>query len=148
MRTSLKYLFIISVSSAMFSGCCMMRNGPTQVVEITSTPTGATAHIQPGNTEIVTPSEVSLKRKTSYYVVTLNKAGYEPTRVRLARTTSGLWRNLVWIHPVGWVIGIVVDTSTGSAAYELQPQKIDVKMAPLQETTSSQKREPTDGPPR
>lgn len=122
-----------------------MRNAPTQLIEITSTPPGATATIQPGGAVVVTPSDVSLKRKTAYYAVTLKKDGYEPARVKLVRESSGLWRNLIWIHPVGWVIGIVVDTSTG-CGYELQPDKIDVKLIPLQETVLQKSGVPTNSP--
>jgi PEGA domain len=145
MKTGLKCLFVIVASNMLLTGCCMMRNAPTQLVSITSTPPGATATIQPSGAEVVTPSDVSLKRKTAYYSVTLKKDGYEPARIKLVRKSSGLWRNLIWIHPVGWVIGIVVDTSTG-CGYELQPDKIDVKFTPLQDTTPPKPVAPKNSP--
>ena len=145
MKTSLKYLFIIAASNTLLTGCCMMRNNPTQLIEISSTPPGATATIQPSGEVVVTPSDVLLKRKTAYYAVTLKKDGYEPARAKLVRKSSGLWRNLIWIHPIGWVIGIVVDTSTG-CGYELQPDKIDVKLTPLQETAPQKTGVSTNSP--
>lgn len=142
---TLIFLFVIAVSNTLLTGCCMMRNSTTQLVEITSSPSGATATIQPGGEEVVTPADILLKRKTSQYSITIKKEGYEPTRVKLVRNSAGLWRNFIWIHPVGWVIGVVVDTSTG-AGYELKPDKIEVKLTPLPETTAQKKSASTNSP--
>ena len=146
MKKRLPYIFIITISGMLISGCCSMRNNTTQIVEITSTPSGATARIQPTGVEIVTPDDVLLKRKTANYTVTFKKEGYEPAKVQLVRKTSGLWRDCVWLNypPVG-IIGIIVDTSTGTA-YQLQPQKIDVKLVPVQDAVKPKKIAPAVKP--
>jgi hypothetical protein len=55
-------------------------------------------------------------------------AGYEPITVQLDRKNS-VWRNLVRIHPVGWIIGAVVDLST-AAAWSFDPSSVSVQLQP------------------
>ena len=123
-----------------------MRNGTTQIVEISSTPAGSTARIQPTGVEIVTPDSVQLRRKTAYYTVNIKKDGYESIDVKLVRTTSGLWRDWVLcIYPPVGIAGLIVDTTSG-AGYEHQPQKIDVKLVPAQEAERQNRIVPSGNP--
>jgi hypothetical protein len=127
LRNQSAALFVTFV--ACLHGCATMVHGRTQIVEVDSAPKGATATIQPGGDVIVTPSQVSLSRKSSY-VVHFKKAGYEPASVTLvSKASTSLWRNAVWIHPVGWIIGAIVDVSTGGG-YDLQPEKVEVRLVP------------------
>jgi len=73
---------------------------------------------------------LSLARRYNQ-TLTFEKEGHQPVTVFLERkASSGLWRNAVWIHPVGWIIGVVVDLSTGSG-YELQPGAVSVELPPI-----------------
>jgi hypothetical protein len=113
----------------LLAGCALMDHGTTQVVHIDSAPGGARAVVQPGGAEVVTPGDVVLPRKSSY-AVRIAREGYQPTSVALVSTSSGgLWRNLVWIQPLGWLAGILTDVLTG-AAYELKPARVDVTLVP------------------
>jgi hypothetical protein len=59
------------------------------------------------------------------------KSGYwDRTVIVKRKSSSGLWRNLVWIHPVGWIIGVIVDLSTGSG-YDLEPESVSIELVPL-----------------
>jgi len=123
----------------LLTGCCYIRNERTQVVQLTSSPPGAIAQIQPGGQEVVTPAALSLERKTQYYVITFKKDGYEPTQAKLVRKSEGFWwRNLVWVHPAGWLAGVLVDSLTG-AGYSVQPQNVQVNLAPAQPASVPQK---------
>ena len=46
-----------------------------------------------------------------------------------SHASSLLWRNIAWIHPVGWAIGVGVDLGTG-AGYELAPRTVAVPLVP------------------
>ena len=120
---------LITLALIVTPGCATIVNGRTEVIGIDSLPRGATARIQPGDQMLVTPGQVVLNRKSSY-AVRVEKEGYEPASVALVSSaSSSMWRNLVWIHPVGWLIGLIVDISTG-AGYDLQPDKVEVTLIP------------------
>jgi hypothetical protein len=111
------------------SGCCTMIRGRTQIVDVTSTPAGARATVQPGGDTLVTPGTIVLARKSSY-VVRLEKVGYASASVTLtSHASSSLWRNVVWIHPIGWTIGVGVDLGNGSG-YDLVPGTVTVALTP------------------
>jgi hypothetical protein len=98
-----------------------MVKGKTQVVEVRSVPPGATVEVQPGKDSFITPSKVALHRKSSY-VVRIGKGGYVTETVALeSKASRSLWRNAVWIHPIGWIIGVSVDLTTG-AGYAILTQ--------------------------
>ena len=63
------------------------------------------------------------------YIIRVEKEGYRTEAVTLESKTAwgSLFRNVVWIHPIGWIIGVIVDTSTG-AAKELNPEELDVTL--------------------
>ena len=83
------------------------------------------------NREIKTPGAIVLNRKQTQ-IVYLKKDGYEEASVILESSSSGLWRNVIWIHPVGWIIGVIIDLSTGSA-YALEPDSIEMMLTRLPE---------------
>ena len=118
------------------TACATMRYGSTQVVTISTNPPGATVHIKPGNEEVVTPSQVVLARRHSY-VLRVEKSGYEVESVVLqTHSSSSMWRNLVWIHPFGLLIGVIVDVSTGSG-FDLYPEAVDLTLKPTSGNTTS-----------
>ena len=107
-----------------------MRHGSRQLVSVESKPPGAIVHIDPGGRTGTTPGQLLLARRYSQSL-TFEKEGYQPVTVILERkASSGLWRNAVWIHPAGWIIGLVVDLSTGSG-YDLSPGAVSVELEPV-----------------
>jgi hypothetical protein len=119
----------LALLAVLAAGCCTMVRGRTVVVPVTSSPPGARATVDPTGQTLETPGAVVLERKQSY-VVRLEKPGYQPASVALVSHTSwGLLRNLVWIHPAGWAIGMGVDLGNG-AGDELVPDHVDAALAP------------------
>jgi PEGA domain len=113
----------ILAAVALASGCATMKYGPTQIVSIDSVPPGAKVTLQPTGQEFVTPDQVVLKKDTSY-IVTIEKEGFQRKSITIVSSASdSLWRNAVWIHPLGWIIGVVVDLTNGSG-YDLDPTAI------------------------
>jgi len=107
-----------------------MRHGSRQTIEVTTSPAGAQVGLESQGLTIVSPGSLSVRRKALGSVVRIQKDGFETQRVRLVRGKApGNWRNLVWIHPLGWIIGWIVDYSTG-AAYEQSPGAISVQLEP------------------
>jgi hypothetical protein len=107
-----------------------MRKGSRQVVSVDSKPAGAIVRADPGERTVTTPGQLLLARRYSQRL-TFDKEGYQPATVILERkVSSGLWLNLLWIHPFGWIIGFVVDLTTGSG-YELEPGAVSVDLEPI-----------------
>jgi hypothetical protein len=124
------FLALILVSTLFLGGCATMKYGTTQVITVKSNPEGAKVRFQPGGEEITTPSKIVLSRRSSY-IATIEKEGFKSDSVSIISSTSdSIWRNLWWIHPAGWIIGIVVDISTG-AGRDLAPETVDVTLTPL-----------------
>ncbi len=114
---------------AMIPGCATIVRGRTQFVHIDSTPSGAQVWVQPDNLTATTPGDIALSRKLSY-VATIQKDGYAPASVRLKSGISWwLLGNVVWVHPIGWLIGVCVDVGNGSG-YTLTPQTVQVSLTP------------------
>ncbi|MBI4516621.1 MAG: PEGA domain-containing protein [Deltaproteobacteria bacterium] len=124
----LKKLIVIILAPLVAFGCMTMRRGPSQVIQIRSEPDGAAVTIEPAAGKFTGPAHVSLRRKSPYTVV-VSQAGYKPVSVPVESTIAGetWWRNLVWIHPLFWGIGVIVDLPTG-AGYELAPASITVDL--------------------
>ena len=121
---------VIALTLASLPGCQGMRHGSRQTIEVATSPAGAQVRLESQGLTIISPGALSVRRKALGSVVRIEKEGFETQRVPLARGKApGNWRNLVWIHPVGWIIGWIVDYSTG-AAYELSPGTISVQLEP------------------
>jgi len=127
--------------AATLSGCLTMRRGSLQVIPVNSTPPGATVIAKPGGQSTVTPGELTVARRYQQSL-TFELEGYQSKTVHVERhASSGLWRNAVWIHPVGWIIGLVVDLSTGSG-YDLEPESSSVSLLPVPEPDSTPSGQP------
>jgi len=135
---------VISCLCILMGGCMAMTRGRSQIIEIRSNPPGATVSIRPVDSNLLSPAHVELRRKPPStvnvpeaghegvaYVVSLSRAGYKDAIVPIESRVSGqtFVRNLIWIHPVFWGIGLAVDLSTG-AGYELIPSSIFVEFQP------------------
>jgi len=130
MNTKMLIVIIIVTCSLLNSGCATIKYGGTQIITINSTPEKANISIQPSKVEAVTPAKIVLSRRSSY-VVNINKNGFKPESISIeSSASSSLWRNAIWIHPIGWIIGVIVDLSTG-AGKDLTPESINVKLTPL-----------------
>jgi hypothetical protein len=124
------------------TGCLRMVRGTTQPIDVTTTPPGARVTIRPGHIDMASPARVMLHRKgegtvnapgapDAVYLVTASLPGYRDATVAITRRTSGevFTRNIVWLHPLFWGIGLAVDFSSG-AAYELAPTDILLVLEP------------------
>ncbi len=122
---------LAALLSVTLSACMTMRRPSSQVIEIKSEPSDAVVDIFPSGGHIMAPGSVSLRRK-SPYTMEISMEGYRsvsiPIQSEVSRETW--WRNLLWIHPVFWGIGVVIDISTGSG-YELTPETVSVTLQPL-----------------
>ena len=99
------------------------------MVSVDSSPPGATVEVQPGGRHFETPEQVLLARRYNQSL-RFEKEGYRPQTIIIERkASSGLFRNAVWIHPLGWLIGVIVDLSTGSG-YDLEPDSVSVELEP------------------
>jgi len=113
-------------------GCQVIRHGKWQTIEVHSDPPGADVRVEPIGTFTVTPGSVAVPRKSQGAAIRIEKEGYELQRIMLKRSKApGNWRNIVWIHPIGIIIGLIVDYSVG-AAYEQSPDSISVKLEEAQ----------------
>ncbi len=110
-------------------GCLTMRRGSTQAVQVDSNPQGATVVVQPGGATFETPSQIMLPRRYAQSL-RFEKDGFQPETVVVERkASSGLWRNVIWIHPAGIIIGVIVDLSTASG-FDLKPDAVSVDLRP------------------
>jgi PEGA domain len=110
-------------------GCALMQRGTTDLVRVESTPAGARVVADGGSAHVVTPGAVVLSRR-GRHSLTFEREGYERSVVTLDRRSWGeWWRNLVWIHPAFWLVGIIVDNATG-AAYDVVPNPVSITLVP------------------
>ena len=135
-RSRWRSVIFVAIVATVLSGCLTMRRGSTQTVQVDSSPQGATVVVQPGGTTFETPSRILLPRRYSQSL-RFEMEGFQPETVVVERkASSGLWRNVIWIHPIGWIIGLVVDLSTGSG-YDLRPDAVSVNLKPAVPKVSS-----------
>jgi hypothetical protein len=111
------------------TGCANMNHGSTQAISINSYPQGAVVTVDPQNLVGVTPTSLVLKRKYQH-VVHINKEGFLPASVVINNHSTGeVWKNIVWVHPIGWIIGGIIDLTTG-ANKELDTNTVNVTLTP------------------
>jgi hypothetical protein len=132
MSVNIKFfgLILILLFTLQMSGCITMANGRTQDVRIISKPPGAKILVSPMNLTALTPITLKLQRK-HLHIVNISKEGYIPQSIPLGtKTDKSVWRNLVWVHPLGWIVGGIVDLSTGAwRGFEID--QIDIELEPV-----------------
>jgi len=110
-------------------GCLTIWHGSTQIVPVSSSPTGAIARLEPEGRTFQTPDQLILRR-CSDHALRFEMPGYQTQTVLLERKTSwNLLRNVMWIHPFGMLIGLIVDFETG-ASCDLSPEAVSVELRP------------------
>ena len=120
-----KLLFFALLASLSLSSCATIVNGSNQNIMIDSEPQGAEIIIRE-KLRGATPMELTFKRDTKDYVVTLRKDGYKDVDVELRRTFNGWFiGNIIF----GGVIGMVIDAATG-AMWVQDPGAIKVNLVP------------------
>jgi hypothetical protein len=113
---------ILGLVTIVLPGCNTIRHGTKQIITINSIPEGASVKIQPGSQVLETPGSIFLSRRHPYSMV-VSKDGFRSESIMIQSKSKGLWRNLIWLHPAGWIIGGIVDLSNGSAR-ELEPSEV------------------------
>ena len=108
-----------------FSGCGVVLNGSTQLINIRSTPPGSTVDID-GET-YTTPAEAELERNQNY-IVTISKEGYETKQIRIRKKVDVGVVVLDFLFLFG---GLLVDYMAGSL-YDLYPERIHVTLTSKQ----------------
>ena len=142
MHRTIMVLCVLTMLLAV--GCMRMTRGPLQTVDVQTRPPGAMVTIRPASGDFVSPAKISLSRKPpatvnvsepgyrgAAYIVTASKPGYKDESVPIeSKISIDTWvRNLIWIHPLLFGLGVVVDVTSGSA-YELRPSSILVVLEP------------------
>ena len=116
-------LFALLSASSFLTGCATIVKGTTQVIPVSSDPTGArvTVDSSPAGT---TPTTVTLSRKQNHMVV-IEKEGFAPESVAVTKSMGGaVAGNII----AGGLIGWGVDAMTG-AQYNLAPNTISVRLS-------------------
>lgn len=120
--TALVLLLLLSACFVL-TGCATIVKGTTQVIPVSSDPTGArvTVDSSPAGT---TPTTVTLSRKQNHMVV-IEKEGFAPESVAVTKSMGGaVAGNII----AGGLIGWGVDAMTG-AQYNLAPNTINVRLS-------------------
>ncbi|MFN2119723.1 MAG: hypothetical protein ACK2T0_04990 [Anaerolineales bacterium] len=126
----LSYLLVLS--TVLLTGCATIMGHPTQMVPISSTPSGAKVTITDETGAMiytgVTPASVTLKKsdgsywgKKSYKVI-ISKPGYQKVVIPITAHANGWYigGNFVFGGLIGWFI---IDPLNGDM-YTLSPQKV------------------------
>ena len=86
---------VLWVFAFLAGGCGSIFHGTSQRIQVVTDPPGATASA--GTERVTTPGTLHLSRKARSAEIRIEKEGYVPKTVRLARRVSGLvWTNLGW----------------------------------------------------
>lgn len=125
-------IITIGILALIMSSCASIIHGPTQMLDFSSQPSGATITID-GKEHGKTPQSIELRRKgrekgdkskKQQYDVKIALDGYYPYEVKIKREMDGWFLgNLLF----GGLIGIIVDASNG-AMYKLTPDQVIAQM--------------------
>ncbi|GAB4237627.1 MAG: hypothetical protein Tsb0034_12840 [Ekhidna sp.] len=125
-------LAIAFVSINGLTNCASIIHGPTQVVDFSSQPTGASVTID-GKEYGNTPQSITLRRMgrskdeakpKQEYQVKIAMEGYYPYEVKIKREMDGWFLGNILF---GGIIGIIIDAANGSM-YKLTPDQVIAQM--------------------
>ena len=154
---------LVAFGVVLVSGCASVTRGTMDSLVVESTPSGAEVTITRTDREFTekerqenslddsgaivgsTPSSFRLKREGNYKVV-LGKKGYETVESTVSHAVAksgarGMAGNIL----LGGVVGAVVDSNTG-AMHDLQPNPLNVTLAPLEEADEDAEDAPSVSP--
>jgi hypothetical protein len=118
---------LLTLLLALSAGCATV--GPTQRIMVRSEPAGAAVTVECGDvkndTQLLTPTIVSVHRAPNHCAILLVKDGYHPVAVPLHKTRSAWHLGNVL---VGVLTGRVPDTSN-APTQNRTPDTIDVTLA-------------------
>ncbi len=122
-------VFFILPLLPLFSGCATLTRGTSEAYHVVSDPPGALVSLSTGET-CTTPCVLDKKRDESF-LVTIEKAGYEPYRLQVNSETCDRGRlamagNLLLIGTVLWAS---IDSLSG-ATQGLTPNPCEAKLVP------------------
>lgn len=121
--TSALLLLTLTLASAFLTGCATIVKGTTQVIPVSSDPTGARISVD-GAPAGTTPATVTLSRKQNHMIV-IEKEGFAPESVAVTKSMGGaVAGNII----AGGLIGWGVDAMTG-AQYNLAPNTVNVRLS-------------------
>jgi len=97
----------MAISVFLFQNCATIIRGTSQKIPVTSNPTGAKIIVD-GKGVGYTPLNLKLKRKKGH-VIRIEKQGYNPLEIRIARKTSALsvGTSILGNYFLGGCIGLV-----------------------------------------
>ena len=109
---SIKLMFLLSLTIFLV-GCATMIRGTSELLQVTSEPSGAKVELSDGRTAY-TPAQFRCKRGKTL-IVKISKKGYHTEVVTVSPTISG----------AGILLGGILDYGTG-AVYSLTPNPVHV----------------------
>ena len=131
-------LVVLSITN---TGCATLINGTTQMIPVSSSPSGALVTVN-GQT-YRTPCTLKLRRGKAC-MVTVSMPGYATQTRHLVRVpTDATVGNVL----VGGLIGMGIDAISG-AKYKLVPEFLDVNLSRLDDQARAIDRGTRDGPER
>ena len=127
-----------AVVLVLFSfGCASVAHQTTQMIPVTSDPSGAEVSVNCGKVtnepNLVTPAMVRVQRKAQTCVISVAKEGYQAWTVELEKRMSGWYfGNIV----LGGIPGFIIDAVDG-AMYNRTPGVVDAKLTPNRVASAS-----------
>ena len=125
------HLLVAAGLALCMGGCATVTRGTSEIMQITSLPSGAQASTSTGFS-CTTPCTFTVNRKDEF-VVKFEEAGYRPqvipVKTQIAGAgAAGFAGNIV----AGGVVGMVADAATG-ATLEHVPNPVHADLAPIAE---------------
>lgn len=102
-----KIFFILAIFA--ISGCAALFKGPSELVEFTSNPSGASVYVN-GVLKGKAPFQLKLETKRAYDIE-FRLHGREPVRATITNRVGAGW---VILDILGGIIPVVIDAATGS----------------------------------
>jgi len=124
-------LMAICLSSVYLCGCATVLNGTSQKIPVSSSPEGAKVTVDSKDV-YTTPVKIRLERRRDHTLV-FTKDGFDAQTVKVIHVLSeSVCANTLLFGPLGWAFDAYAGTQ-----YKLVPDKINVEMKNVTETTGS-----------
>lgn len=125
----MKFLIAMVLITVMLGAGCVgvIANGSTQQIQVTSVPPGANIRVDGVESNLITPSIVTLERDREHQIEVYAPAGKnteeDSRHVFIEKKTDGgiVIADIIFTG----LIGLIIDSGTG-ALYRLEPPSVDV----------------------